>query len=271
MATYEDYQKVIGGLDAAKGAAEKINEFSENARALEKAAKAAVKAGETAEKLSQAQDLMKGVKAFGKLASGLGMAAMGLELALSVFGPEAPDPTELILGAIDKLDNKVDGLWASMDKKFDEVLGKVDQVAADIMISEELENFAVLQDVVSRYIKKRSKSNIQTLLNTRYDPDGIYADLVKIAEYLKPDSQYNPLEKTYNATNGDLRAVMRHGNKFQKITQLAPMAYGLISAFHFEKSGPDYVLDSAADIEDKFKEHIENINTRVDYYIEKCR
>ena len=34
---------------------------------------------------------------------------------------------------------------------------------------------------------------------------------------------------------------------------------------------PDYVLDSAADIEDKFKEHIVNINARVDLYIEKCR
>ena len=45
---------------------------------------------------------------------GLGDVYKRQELALSVFGPEAPDPTELILGAIDKLDNKVDGLWLSL-------------------------------------------------------------------------------------------------------------------------------------------------------------
>lgn len=132
-------------MDAAKGAAEKINEFSENTRALEKAAKAAVKAGETAEKLSQAQELMKGVEAFGKLATGLGMAAMGLGLALSVFGPGAEDKTGIILGAIDKLDNKVDGLWNAMDSRFDEVLKKIDLAAADLGFDDEKKRFNSLR------------------------------------------------------------------------------------------------------------------------------
>lgn len=267
MATYEDYQKVIGGLDAAKGAAEKINEFSENARALEKAAKAAEKAGDTFEKLSQAQELMKGVEAFGKLATGLGMAAMGLELALSVFGPEAPDPTELILGAIDKLDNKVDGLWNAMDSRFDEVLKKIDKAAADLGLDDEMERFNSLRADIRLF--RTNPTSGEELLNNR--PLGeIREHLINISYKLKPETSLNPLEATYSSTGGSMPEIISMGNKFQELAQFAPMAFALVSAIHY-KNGKIASPKNAKEIGDLFEEHIENINTRVDYYIEKCR
>ena len=273
MATYEDYKNVIGGLDAAKGAAEKINEYAETARDLEKVAKAAEKAGETAEKLSQAQDLMKSVKAFGKLASGLGMASIGLELALSVFGPDAPDPTELILGAIDKLDNKIDGLWNAMDSRFDEVLKKIDLAAADLGLDDEMERFNSLRVDIRGFLT--DPTIYEEPLNNR-PLDEIREHLINISYKLSHGTELNPMEATFNSTGASMPDIISVGNKFQELAQFAPMAFALVSAVHYkngklDKNGKPASPKTAKEISALFDEHIENINTRVDFYIQKCR
>jgi len=261
MSSYDDIQNAKSALDQVEGAAISLQEYSDKVTKLAKRGK----------DLSEVQSVFNGVKVFGKLSTCFAMANIGLDLAMFAFGVDAPDPNEMILKAIDALDNKVTGMWSAMDVQFEKVHQHIDHNTAKEASREALIYFAGLQKKISLFREEPTPSLERDLLDERYDPADIESYFFTIYKNVTDsDKTFNPLHSAFEFSKGDAQKIVEVATPLMEFVVFAPMAYTFAAALRHKKD-IDEPLSTPDDVDRLFQQPIEAISDECQKWISACK
>ncbi|MFT6299961.1 MAG: hypothetical protein ACJAWC_003337 [Yoonia sp.] len=259
--TRADIEEIKAKAEMLQSGAEKIHEFSENARKL-------IEAGE---KVNAAQDLMAKYRKFGSVAKGFMLANIGLEIALMFMG-DAPDKDDLILKAIEALDNKVTGLWASMNSQVNQIKEEIALGTAMMRVMDELEFFAALGVTMANL--RSSDENIRAnaerdMLDDDNTPNMIKKRFLALAAAVVDPEHGNPFQAAYKQTNGAPSKIVKMSDTFMAYVLLAPTAYTVSAALHHLKD-PTSALATPLSVANEFDAVSDRMIEHIERWLKRC-